>query len=297
MKHKKILLLIILFFLIGQYNTTKYCTAFPCNLIYMNSDRQVYYFDDRIILNASWDLNYDPGSQISYIKIQIFNSQNVNIWESQSYDEIGIHKGNWTIDINSLNLSLSNSTYFLYIKLFLYFYDFFNSEYIYDYLQIIQIQIIKKDISYQISGFNNHLNKADNLDFYLQFFIDSYGNITYVSNQTISFELMKNDMMLYSQLFISNEEGIIHLSVCNITEITNGRNKIRILIDSNPLFNNLILEFELFIDIDYPDNNNNSIFFIILVLSIIIGIGMTYFIYRRLKKAHQRPFAELIIEI
>ena len=297
MKHKKILLLIILFFLIGQHNITKYSAAFPCNLIYINSDRQIYYFDDEIILNASWDLNYDPGIQVSYITIQIFNSQNVNIWESPHYDEIGIYEGNWTIDIKSLNLSLSNSSCFLYIKLFLYFYDFFNSDYIYDYLQVIQIQVVKKEISYQISGFKNHIREADNLDFYLQFFIDSLENITYIVNETISLELIKNDRILYSQFFTSNQEGIIHISLYNITEITNGANKIKIIIDSNPLFNTLILEFDLFIDLNDPYNNDNTILYIIMIPSIIIGIGIIIIIFRHFKKTRQKSLAELTIEI
>jgi hypothetical protein len=289
--------MIILFFLIGQHIITRFGAAYPCNLIYINCDRQVYYIDDKITLNASWDLNYDPGTQISYIIIQIFNSQNINIWESPHYDEIGIYEGNWTIDINSLNISLSNSTTFLYIKLFLYFFDFFNSDYIYDYLQVIQIQIIKRDISYQISGFNNQLNKADNLDFFLQFFIDSLENITYVVNQTVSFELIKNDLILYTQIFTSNEEGIIHVSLKNITEITNGSNKIKIFIDSNPLFNALVLEFDLFIDIDDPKKNDNDIFYMIMLISIISGIGITIFIYASYKRSHQKPIAELTVEI
>ena len=66
--------------------------------------------------------------------------------------------------------------------------------------------------------------------------------------------------------------------------------------DNNPLFNTLILEFDLFIDSD--DQNNTIIFYTIIVSSIIIiGIGMTFFIYRSFKKAHKRPITELTIEI
>ena len=296
MKHKKKLSLVILIFFIVQQNTITYCAAFPCNLFYMNSDRQVYYYDDMIFINASWELDYDTETQISYVKIQVFNSQNANIWESPQYDEIGIYEGNWTIDIELLNLSLSNSTSFLYIKLLLYFYDFYYTDYIYDYLKIIQIQLTKKEICYQISGFNDHLNKADNLDFYIQFYYEYLENITYIVNQTVSFELIKNDITLYNQFFISNEEGIIHISLNNITEISFGSNKIKILIE-NPLFDTLTLEFELFIDNTDLNNEIDILFFVIIVPGIIIGIGISILFYKSYKKARQKSLTELTIEI
>ncbi|MHA1489837.1 MAG: hypothetical protein ACTSRI_09285 [Promethearchaeota archaeon] len=41
------------------------------NLIFLKTDQEVYYIDEKIEINASWELNYNIGLEFSYIQIQI----------------------------------------------------------------------------------------------------------------------------------------------------------------------------------------------------------------------------------
>ncbi|MFX1384717.1 MAG: hypothetical protein ACFFBP_20005 [Promethearchaeota archaeon] len=297
MKHKKLVLIVILLCFLGQLNIIKYCTAFPCNILYLNSDKDVYYLDDEILINASWELNYNPDIQISYIKIQIFNSFNNNLWESLDYDNMGISEENWTVIIKNLNLSFSTSSCFISIKFYLYFYNTITQQLITDYIETIPIQILKRDLSCRLIGFNNHLHNEEALNFYAKFFYQSSENYSYLVNQTIFFEIMKDKKILYSANYTTNIEGVIHISIPNISKITTGQIKIRFLLQNDSFLNDCILDYDLFIDDIENEGISNDILMILLTSVIIVGSLISTLIYRNFKRTRKKSLAELTIEI
>ncbi|MHA1661557.1 MAG: hypothetical protein ACTSUT_20875, partial [Promethearchaeota archaeon] len=90
------------------------------NLIFLKTDQEVYYIDEKIEINASWELNYNIGLEFSYIQIQIYNIYNNLLWNSSEYYDIGIIEKNWTINILELNISYSNYSNILLVKCFYY---------------------------------------------------------------------------------------------------------------------------------------------------------------------------------
>jgi len=108
---------------------------------------------------------------------------------------------------------------------------------------------------------------------------------------------MKDDKILYRQNFTTNDEGSIQIIIFNITKITTGHNVIRFILKNNPLFNNLILDHDLFIgDNEYPLNSSGVIYLILIIPGIIIG-SLIILAYKIFKKSRQKSLAELTIEI
>ncbi len=262
----------------------------------LNLDKNTYYLDEELTINASWELNYNPDTQVSYVKIQIYDSQEVIKWESPIYDEIGAREENWTVLIKNLDLSFLDSSCILFITLYEYFNDPLNDSPIENYLLIIQVQILKRDISCELVGFNNLLKNGEDLSFFAKFFYETSKGSVLLVHQSIYFELVKEGMVLHTQNYKTDFNGLIQVKISNISEITEGYNLMRLYINNNSFFNSIELNYSLFIE----NNNfiNHSIeIYIILLISVILIVSLTFLlIYRNIIRSRQKTLTELTIE-
>ncbi len=96
-------------------------TFFKIN--YLNTDREVYYLDESIKINASWDKEQipdDPPNEESFFQIQILNYSYDILWNSSRFYENGddIEK-NFTLSIeNDLDLIIEGQSIYLTVCLF-----------------------------------------------------------------------------------------------------------------------------------------------------------------------------------
>ena len=98
MEKKKIIILIVIVVLIGIINLAHRGKAYDYYLQYFSVDKDLYYNDETIHINASWNLDYTPPAETSYIYIKIFNATET-LWTSEFHSEIGENlTGNWDID-------------------------------------------------------------------------------------------------------------------------------------------------------------------------------------------------------
>ncbi|MEJ2278009.1 MAG: hypothetical protein P8Y70_09735 [Candidatus Lokiarchaeota archaeon] len=147
MKNKNFYILIIIaLFILLIIGNQKYVLA-EYNCKYLESDKRVYYPDEIIKLNSSWDLSYENNSE-GYIQIKIFNAYNEIIWNSSKYSEKGFSfYEEWNINISTLNLIYVNKSCSLTITFYYFKNDGWNI--VEDFSNAIEVSIIKKSISHQ----------------------------------------------------------------------------------------------------------------------------------------------------
>ena len=69
-----------------------FAKASNCNLDFLKTNKDIYYLNENIIINASWDLNYDSDIEYAYVQIQIFDIFDIILWNSSKYDKTGTYE-------------------------------------------------------------------------------------------------------------------------------------------------------------------------------------------------------------
>ena len=110
---KKSLFMFLLLILIDFLSVISFVNAFNCNLNFLKTDKTIYFIDEDIKINASWELSYDINNENSYVQVQIFNGSDIKIWISPEYDEIGFFEKNWTVNLQQLNIDFFMQIFFL----------------------------------------------------------------------------------------------------------------------------------------------------------------------------------------
>ena len=145
--HKKIkisLLLLAMAFTIQFFSFPTSTLAFSFHVISFETDEQVYHANETIGITASWTLIYDNRSEISFMQVQMFDSNAELLWNSTKYTTIGISEHNWSINISQLGLVMNNKSCNITLRLFNYFKDIdLGNTQIY-YLDTLQIEIAEK---------------------------------------------------------------------------------------------------------------------------------------------------------
>ena len=119
--------------------------AFNCNLITLDTNQTEYYINEDIEINASWDLNYNIYNETAFIQIHILDIFDQIIWNSSKYNQIGTYVKNWTVNTENFNLNFENSSYILYIKFFVYYFQIDTTNTMSTYLESIEIKIMKRN--------------------------------------------------------------------------------------------------------------------------------------------------------
>ena len=243
---------------------TKSAKCFSYNVFVFTSDKDLYYSNENININASWELIYDPIHEISYFQVQVFDIFDKLLWNSSEHHETGYSGKNWTINIEFLNISFSNYTNTLFIKLY-HFYkeksggggpvEFFR--------EIIIVNVLKRNVMCQLIGFKNVLKYGDYNFFTAKFY--STDNNSYLVNETFHFKIISNKKIFYQNNFTTNESGEISFNISTISHLNLGENNVIFNIRNNVIYNNATFSYEIlveklaiFIEILRFDNNLES---------------------------------------
>lgn len=245
--NKKIIgsfLSIILLVIILLTNSVK---GYSYTNISLETDKDTYYTHEKIKINASWELYYDPDYEISYIRIQIVDIFDDLLWNSIKYSSIGIIEKNWTVDIQALNITDSNFSDVLFIRIYS-FYD--NTESPGDAVDSIKetlaVNLIKRSITCQLSDFKNNLILGDSNSFSAHFFSTEMG--TSLINETFLLKTTFNEEILFQTYLTTNESGEVAFNISTISHLNLGRNKVKFSMINNVLYNDTTFTYEIYVE-------------------------------------------------
>lgn len=240
-KRKKII--ILLYIAISTLALTSNLKAYYYNLIFLETDKDKYYFDEFIEINASWELYYDINQEVSYIQIQISDNSGAILWNSSKYYDMGINKKNWTIEIQNLNYSFTNYSNTLFVNAYNYFKDLNLGNQQLTLLKSVAVNIYKRNVSCEIIGFKNCIKYGENLAFTAKFFCVE--NNSGLSNQLVEFKIMSKENIIYREDYVTNKSGIIILCISSIDQLGLGENSLIFNISNNKFFKDSYFEYKL----------------------------------------------------
>lgn len=243
-KRKKIIFLI--YIAISTLALTSNLKAYYYNLIFLETDKDEYYFDEFIEINASWELYYDIIQEVSYIQIQICDDSDAVLWNSSKYYEIGMNDKNWTIEIQNLNYSFTNYSKTLLIKAYNYFKDLNLGNQQLTLLKSIAVNIYKRNVSCEIIGFKDCIKYGENLAFTAKF--SCVQNNSDLSNQSVEFKIMSKGIIIYKQDYVTNKSGMIILWISSIDQLGLGENSLIFNISNNKFFKDSHFEYKLTVE-------------------------------------------------
>ncbi len=245
---KKYLLIILLLIFIQYFSLANIAKAFYCRLNFLETDKDIYYSNDEIKINASWELYYNSNTEIAYIQIQIFNYLNEIIWNSSEYTEIGNFEENWILDVEHLNIDLTNYSNVLYIKLFSYYFHIDSTNTAFTFLETIQIKLIKRDLFCELTGFKDRLKFGENIKFVARFYDNSTESGYNLVNQTVSFKIASNNLTLYQNNHTLNITGMTGIDISSFTHLNLGQNFLIFTLQNNKIYNDSKFIFEMFVE-------------------------------------------------
>lgn len=255
MERKKYILFILLISVIGIFNLAKNGRAYYTYIWYFNTDDDTYYNDETIHINASWDLDYNPSFEVSYIRIMIYDKSDKLLWNSSLYEQIGTHlEGEWNIRIQDLDLPFNNTSNTLSIRFFYYFYSLaLIAEY---FIDTIEIQAIKRNITCELIDFQPNLNYEEILHFKARFY--SLENNSNLVNHIITVKIVSESKILYIKNFTTNFSGIIEVLIPPFENLTIGPNYLMFEIKGNSFFESSTFEYELFIETQLEEESDSK---------------------------------------
>ncbi|TFF98828.1 MAG: hypothetical protein EU547_00005 [Promethearchaeota archaeon] len=90
--------------------------------ISLRVNQDILDYDQNIIINASWSMQYEAVYENSYIQIQIYNSTNELIWNSSKIFERGMNLNRcFNISISDLNICWNKPQDTLFIRFYYYY--------------------------------------------------------------------------------------------------------------------------------------------------------------------------------
>ena len=249
---KKSILLITIFILIGLFHfpISAKGSPFPYDLHSFSTDKDVYYNDEKIQINATWELDYNPPTETAYIRVMILNDNDTLLWNSTEYSDIGNFTNVWYVDIKSLDLVFENYSNTLYVKFYLYF-SLSGSH----FLDTIEIFTVKRNISCELIGLKDSLNFGENLHFKARFYNTTFNSVTNLTDHIISLKIISNNFVLYKKNYTTNSSGMIEIFVSSYSNLTIGLN---LIIFTAKFFEELYFEFEILIQSPILKESNSK---------------------------------------
>jgi len=245
---KKIAFLIVSIFLMEFLNVSNWVISFDNVLYHLEVNKEEYYVNEEIKVNASWLLNYDPNNEKAYVQIRMYDSQtNKIVWNSSKYSVIGSFTENWSINIITLNMTMKNNTSIVYIRFFSYHWQKGiggdNT-----FLETVEVRIIKRTPLCRVSGFKERLNFGENLTLSVTFYDDIIENNTFFSNQLVWVMISSNNSKLYQHNFTTNQFGTIEIIISSQYHLNYGVNSLQFSILNNLVYNNSIFQYQIFLE-------------------------------------------------
>ncbi len=243
MKQKKTILILIYLFL-SILLIEQSTLALTYELIYFRTNKELYYADESIEIEASWEMDYVEGDD-PYFQIRIFDDSDKSIWNSSTYKDKGFFELNWTIKIENLNLNISNYSNIIAIKAIMY--NRINGGILLsEVLDTLDITIIKRNIHCQLANFRDTIILGKNLAFSARFYHEDTN--TSLSGQEIMLYIFSNNLKIYESNYTSNYQGIISLNLSSTDDMLIGINYIIFNITNGVIYNQSIFNFEILVE-------------------------------------------------
>jgi len=245
---KKHFFLFSILILADFLSVISFVNAFYCNLNFLDTNKMVYFIDENIKINASWELNYNINNEISYVQVQLFDSFDNKIWNSSEHTEIGFFEKNWSLDLQQLNIDFSNYTNILYVKFFSFYFQIDTTNTICTYLETIEIKIIKRNPLCELIGYRDLIKYGECLYLKARFYDKSSESTSYLINHTIEFMISFNNLTRHKYTYTTNTSGMIDLSLSSLTDLTIGQNFLVFSIIDNRVYNDTKFIYKLYVD-------------------------------------------------
>lgn len=303
---KNAVLLIVIVVVIGFLNYPIKAKAYPVDLKSFETDKVVYFSDETIQVNASWELDYSLPIYDAFGRVRIYNESYELLWNSTKLNQIGNFSSIWNVEIQSLGLGFYNYSIILYVEFWQYY--FADDIPIYNTLGTIEITLIKRNVSCELIGFDNHLKYNKGLNFGARFYNTSYGSGYYVRNQQILFEiLLENFTIIFSRNYFTNGTGEVEIFVLNIKNLSVGINYLQFTVIDNQFFKSEVFQFEFYFEVrpaiildlkedkkEKKDNSEiNQVLVVSVSLTVSVSFGIILFLYYRNMKKKPRDLQEI----
>ncbi len=220
---------------------------FNRNLIKFTTDKNIYYIDEEMELNAIWEINYKILEEISYIQVQIFNNSENLIYNTSEYHDRGFMNNTWIIAFQNLNLILFNNSANISIRFFFYWFNPIIFQISEEFLGIVDVKIIKKPIICNLIEFHNRIDFGESLNLKAQFFDETNHSIL-LKNQEVIFKSISNKAVIFSKNFTTNDLGIISINLSTIEHLELFQNYILFSIKNNENYNDTDFLFEIYVE-------------------------------------------------
>ena len=281
---KKIKAILFLSFLLGIMIIPKSALGFSCSNTLLVTDKNTYNNNENIYLNGSWYLYYNPGFEISYVQIQITNIFDSILWNSSNYYTIGVSQINWTINIQSLNLTLTNYSCKIYLKLFNYYENFKSNDVVATYKEIISINITKRDVDCELINFKSDLIYGESNLFKAKFYS---GNTSFcLENETLQCLIRNNGEIIYQTNFTTDNDGMLLFNLSTVKHLGLGRNDISFIIKNSVHYLDTTFSYEVHVKKIPVYVEYNSFYFVNICLlsiltSLFTSIGLKVYKYKK----------------
>ncbi|MFX1427700.1 MAG: hypothetical protein ACFFBE_14700 [Promethearchaeota archaeon] len=198
------------------------------------------------MINASWELNYDPLIEYSYVQINIYDSVDDLIWNSSWYDEIGIFTEQLIVNTTQLNTTFINHSNKVFIKLYHYYSE---GEITIPFLKDTkEITIVKRILLCELTGFKNYINFGEDLTFVATFYDNDIENTSFMNNQLVLLRINANSSLIFQQNFTTNQFGSIEISLKSLEHLNIGFNTLIFIINQNNIYNNSVFQYEILVE-------------------------------------------------
>ena len=259
---KKIFFILSIFIAVELLNIINLANGFNCNLVNLDANKNKYYFNEDIKINASWELYYNTLNEIAYTQIHILDTFDQIIWNSSKCNQVGNFEKNWTVNVKELNLDFINYSYIVYIKFFVFYFQIDTTNTMCIYLETLEIKIMKRNISCEVIGYKDRLILGENLSIIAKFSDNTTENIQNLINQTIQFIITFDDLILFQRDYKTNASGAICINLSSLTHLKLGLNFLIFSIKNSILYNDTKFVYKIFTEkndliIDIITFNNN----------------------------------------
>ena len=198
LKKKSAIILILLFIAQLIIIIPNVIAILQINILNFNTDKNEYYTDENIIIEACWILNYNPIEEWAYVQIQLHDNLDQMLWCSEQNDNMGIINKTWDIDILDLNFNFSENS--INFSVIFYLFHIIGEEILSSGpIDIKSIQISKKLISCSLFNYTERINYGEFISFQALFYNNTDNKTCYPDNLSITLELYKANESILSQ--------------------------------------------------------------------------------------------------
>ncbi len=241
---RKSKIILILFFL-AQFTIIipNVIAVLQINILNFNTDKNEYFTDEDIIIEASWILNYNPIEEWAYVQIQLYNNLDQLLWCSEQNDSMGIINKTWNVNILDLNFSFSENPINFSVIFYLFHMvgeEIFSS----GPIATKSIQISKKLISCSLFNYKERINYGEPIDFQALFYNITDTITYYPDNLSITLELYKANESVFSQNY-NTVNGWINVNISTTTFLIVGKIELRLIASENSFYFGNVFNYDL----------------------------------------------------